>query len=68
MKALLGDLSLVKSDAPHDWLGRGIYFWEADKDRALEWANYKKTVGLCDDPFVIGAVLDLGNCFDLLSF
>lgn len=66
MKALLGDLSLVKSDAPHDWLGRGIYFWEADKDRALEWANYKKRVGLCDDPFVVGAVLDLGNCFDLL--
>lgn len=65
MQALLGDLSLVKSDAPHDWLGRGTYFWESDKDRALEWANYKHRVGLCPEPFVVGAIIDLGNCFDL---
>jgi hypothetical protein len=65
MKALLGDLSLVKSDAPHDWLGHGIYFWESDQDRAMEWAIYKKSVKLCNEPFVIGAIIDLGNCFDL---
>ena len=31
----------------------------------MEWATYKKKVGLCDEPFVVGAVIDLGNCFDL---
>jgi hypothetical protein len=65
MKALMGEVSLLKSDAPHDWLGTGIYFWESDRDRALEWATYKKSAGLCSEPFVIGAVIDLGNCFDL---
>lgn len=65
MKALMGDMSLVKSNAPHDWLGSGIYFWQSDKDRALEWATYKQKVGLCEHPFVIGAIIDLGNCFDL---
>ena len=23
----------------YDWLGNGIYFWEADPQRALEWAE-----------------------------
>ena len=45
----------------HDWLGSGIYFWEADPQRALEWA---KKYSL---PAVIGAVIDLGNCLDLTN-
>ncbi|MBC2601166.1 hypothetical protein [Puniceicoccus vermicola] len=53
----------------HDWLGEGIYFWENNPERALEWARFmarhpkfKKHV---KDPFVVGAVIDLGNCLDL---
>jgi len=65
MKAVTGEVPLIMSDAKHDWLGRGIYFWESDRDRALEWAQWKHSVGWCKDPFVVGAVINLGNCFDL---
>lgn len=27
------------SEKTYDWLGSGIYFWEANPDRALEWAK-----------------------------
>lgn len=64
---------LQQSDNPHDWLGRGIYFWEADPWRALEWANASKakpsqTSGKILSPYVVGAVLDLGRCCNLLDF
>jgi len=56
-----GTKDLEPSKNKYDWLGSGIYFWENDYDRALEFATeYKK-----DDPFVVGAVLYLGNCLDL---
>jgi hypothetical protein len=56
---------LRKSDQKHDWLGGGTYFWEADFQRATEWADYKANHGLCKVPFVVGAIIDLGNCLDL---
>jgi hypothetical protein len=45
------------SDNPYDWLGRGIYFWEHGPERARQWAG--------DEGIVIGAVVQLGRCFDL---
>jgi len=45
------------SDNPYDWLGRGIYFWEHAPERARRWAG--------EDGSVIGAVIQLGRCFDL---
>lgn len=30
---------LEPSDNPWDWLGKGIYFWEADPIRGYEWAS-----------------------------
>lgn len=53
---------MTPSTNPYDWLGHGIYFWENDPKRAVEFARDVKG---CVDPFVIGAVLDLGYCFDL---
>lgn len=53
-----------QSSAKHyDWLGSGVYFWEFGYDRAVRWvdANYG------DDPAVVGAVIQLGSCFDLLD-
>src|SRR5437870_11433255 len=49
-----------------DWLGRGIYFWEHSPERALRWSRekYRKRR---DKPAVLGAVLQLGRCFDLLN-
>lgn len=48
---------LKKSENRYDWLGHGIYFWENDPIRALEWAKYSKNVS---KPAVIGAIIDLG--------
>jgi hypothetical protein len=50
-----------------DWLGSGIYFWEANPLRGLEFAQEQKGRGKLSEPFVVGAVLDLGYCLDLTS-
>jgi hypothetical protein len=55
-----------------DWLGWGIYFWEANPLRGLEYAyelraNPAKTKGSVRNPSVVGAVIDLGLCLDLTS-
>jgi len=60
-----GDEAFVLTDEPYHWLGTGVYFWEADDLRALEWAQKKQARGACAEPFVVGAVIDLGNCLDL---
>jgi hypothetical protein len=49
-----------------DWLGHGIYFWEHSPERALRWAE-EKFVGHGEKPAVLGAVIQLGRCFDLLN-
>lgn len=46
-----------------DWLGEGIYFWEHSPKRALRWAQDKFN----EDAAVLGAVIQLGACFDLLD-
>lgn len=50
-----------------DWLGSGIYFWEHGPDRALRFAQAQITRGKVKNPTVIGAVLQLGRCLDLLD-
>lgn len=59
--------AIQKSEEPHDWLGHGVYFWENNFDRALEWAKDKANRGSIKEPAVIGAVLSLDHCFDLLD-
>jgi hypothetical protein len=63
---------LVRGETPftpgieeYHWLGSGVYFWEDDPLRALEWAESKKARGACDEPYVVGAVIELGRCLDL---
>lgn len=63
--ALNGTLSLTASNKQYDWLGSGVYFWESDPQRAREWAVQSTNAGRIKAPFVIGAVIDLGNCLDL---
>ncbi len=55
-------IHLKNSENDYDWLGNGIYFWENNPDRALEWASKNHKI---KKPAVIGAVLDLGFCLDL---
>lgn len=62
--ALLRGRNLRPSDNDYDWLGRGIYFWEHGPQRAYEWARHSRRV---NKPAVIGAFINLGNCFDLLD-
>lgn len=62
---------LAASENAYDWLGNGIYFWENDPRRAHEFAEeaMKRPVskGKIKKPFVIGAVIDLGLCLNLLE-
>jgi len=64
---LAGRSALNASNEQYDWLGPGIYFWESDPKRAFEWAKWKVACGRYTKPFVIGAVIDLGTCLDLMS-
>lgn len=68
---LLGDQQLEYSRNSHDWLGKGIYFWEHGPTRAMEWAVWRAKHGgpgaKITKPAVIGAFINLGNCFDLLD-
>ncbi len=66
-KAVLDGVDLLHSDTDFDWLGPGAYFWESDPVRALEWANWKVSKGRYKTAAVVGAVIDLGNCLDLVS-
>lgn len=64
---------LNKSDNNYDWLGPGVYFWENSPSRALEYAealerNPTRAKQKIQNPAVIGAVIDLGHCLDLLDF
>lgn len=68
-ESLLSGKKLLKlSNNDYDWLGPGVYFWESNPDRALEFAREKRNRGdKIRDPFVIGAVIDLGLCLDLAT-
>ena len=57
----------LPSTNAYDWLGHGIYFWQANPDRALLWAMNQQKRGRIKEPFVIGAVIDLGYCLDLTT-
>lgn len=63
---------LNASENIYDWLGHGIYFWEASPERALQFAREavtrkKITKGRIRHPYVVGAVIELGNCLNLLD-
>lgn len=64
-KLVTGQETIKAKDRNYHWLGSGVYFWENDKDRALEWAEEKASRGELTDPCVIGAVVELGKCLDL---
>jgi hypothetical protein len=55
------------STEKYDWLGHGVYFWENNYVRAMEWALAKKAEGKITTPAVVGAVLQLNRCCDFLD-
>jgi hypothetical protein len=63
---------LDASQNQYDWLGAGIYFWESSPARAMEYARLRRKYPASKarqikKPAVVGAVIDLGNCLDLLD-
>ena len=61
--------TLKVSENDYDWLGSGIYFWEFGPDRAMAWAEelHRRFPKRVAKPAVLGAVIQLGSCFDLLD-
>lgn len=67
---LNGKTDLKAKKNPYDWLGNGIYFWDNSPSRALQWATElsKRPKSNIKKPAVIGAIIDLGRCLDLLDY
>ena len=61
-KVVAGEEKLLASTNDYDWLGNGIYFWENNEARALQWAEElaKRKSSSIKTPAVIGAIIDLG--------
>ena len=66
---LLAGASFSHSNNDYDWLGPGIYFWEANPQRGLEFAKESSRRGGSGilKPFVAGAVIELRLCLDLTT-
>jgi hypothetical protein len=68
-KILAGQAEVHVSANEYDWLGQGAYFWENSYERALHWAESLRSRSPSRNrvkrPFVIGAIIDPGNCLDL---
>jgi len=72
LRVLNGDADLKPSNNSWDWLAHGIYFWEQNPERALEYAiesaegkQFNKV--RIKTPFMIGATIELGNCLNLVE-
>ncbi len=71
-KVFAGETDLTASKNSYDWLGHGTYFWENNPARALEFAQFlhdhpRRGRTLVREPYVVGAVIDLGCCLNLLD-
>ena len=69
---LAGRSDLRASQNAYDWLGHGVYFWEHNAHRAVEWArllqaNPRRGRRRIKEPMAIGAVVDPGFCLNLLD-
>src|ERR1035438_4987242 len=68
-KIVCGDEPLLVSKNEYDWLGSGQYFWEDSCSRALRWAKDEETKksGKVKKAAALGAIIDLGNCLNLID-
>ncbi len=72
-EVIMNTTTLNPSSNTYDWLGNGIYFWENNSQRALKFAEelrdnpLKSKKSSIKTPSVLGAIIDLGNCLDLLD-
>jgi hypothetical protein len=69
---LSGGTALTPSHNDYDWLGDGIYFWEHNAERAFDFAaevaaGRRHKGRSIRKPAVLGAIIDLGFCLNLLD-
>ncbi|MDP1753386.1 MAG: hypothetical protein Q8L22_28375 [Reyranella sp.] len=65
---VLAGKPFLKSQNNYDWLGEGVYFWESNPQRGVEFAREKmKREKHRGSVHVVGAVIDLGLCLDLTT-
>jgi hypothetical protein len=69
---VLNEAELLPSQNDYDWLGHGIYFWENNRLRAIQFAqelqaHVRKNKSPIIQPATLGAVIDLGYCLDLMD-
>lgn len=62
-KILSGESELKSSSHSWEWLGDGVYFWENAPERALRWAIEREK----EEPTVIGAIIQVGRCLNLMD-
>lgn len=61
---LVNGEAFEESKKPYEWLGEGVYFWEYAPKQAWWWTrDLRKN----PEPAVVGAMIRLGNCLDLLD-
>ena len=68
-RVVAGEEQLRPSLNLYDWLGSGLYFWEDSPARGLRWAQAEavRDTGKIRQPAVLGAVIHLGNCLNLID-
>ena len=65
---LSGEKGFKASENDFDWLGHGMYFWENSPHRAEAYGQELKNIRKkLKDPMIIGAIIHLGFCFDMLE-
>ena len=72
VRVLNGVEQFKPSNNRWDWLGPGLYFWEQNPDRALEYAIQSASGTQFNKiqikiPFVVGTSIHLGNCLNLME-
>ena len=70
---VLQKIEFKSSANKYDWLGKGMYFWENNPLRALDFItnlynNPQKNKTKIDTPAIVGAIIDLGHCLDLTDY
>ena len=68
-EALLRGESFKVRDNDYDWLGPGVYFWESNPQRGMEFVREAslRRGSKISKPFVVGAIIELGSCLDLTT-
>ena len=70
-ESVLKGEAFIPSTNDYDWLGHGIYFWEANPQRGLDYARElaRRPRGTAQirAPAVVGAIVNLGLCLDLTT-